>query len=47
VFRWIGVWWQLHIHIADILISFVLGGIFYLVVEAPTAHAIKILWKKS
>lgn len=44
--QWIDIWWEIHIHIADVLISFVIGGLFYLMIEAPTSRFVKVLFKK-
>lgn len=38
------IWWQLHIHVGDIFISIILSGIFYTLIEAPTAKVLGILW---
>lgn len=42
---WLGTLPQIHIYIADILISFALGAIFYLTVEAPTCQIVQMTWK--
>lgn len=43
--QWIGVWWEIHVHIADVVISFAVGGLFYLIVEAPTSRLVRLLFK--
>lgn len=43
--QWVDMWWQIHIHIADIFISFFIGTIFYLVIEAPTVQVVQLLFK--
>lgn len=40
---WVNIWWQIHINIADVIISFILGTIFYLIVEAPTVRLTRLL----
>lgn len=41
------IWWQIHIHVGDLTISLVLAAMFYILVEAPTANIIAIVWKQS
>lgn len=40
--QWVETWWQIHIHIGDIFISFFIATIFYLVVEAPTVRLVQL-----
>lgn len=41
------IWWQLHIHIGDVVISILLGMIFFLLVEAPTNQAVRIFCSRQ
>jgi hypothetical protein len=43
----VDTWWEIHILVGDIFISIALAAIFYIVVEAPTANVIAILWKQA
>lgn len=36
------IWWQIHIHVGDVVISIILGLILFLLVEAPTNQAVRI-----
>lgn len=45
--QWVNLWWQVHIHIADIVISFFIGFLFFLIVEAPTTNILKHLWRSK
>lgn len=42
-----GAWWRVHTITADVFISFVLGAIFYLVVEAPTGRLVKLCMNRN
>lgn len=46
-FVWFNAGWQFQIYIGDVFISFVLGLIFYLVVEAPTVNILAYFKKSS
>jgi peptidoglycan/LPS O-acetylase OafA/YrhL len=41
----VNMWWEIHIHFGDIVISLILGTIFHLLVEAPAAKLIDIVLK--
>lgn len=41
---WLPTCWHIHMYISDIIISFVLGTLFYLIVEAPIGHMIHMMW---
>lgn len=41
------IWWQLHIHIGDVVISSLLGMIFFLLVEAPTNQAVRLFCSRQ
>jgi peptidoglycan/LPS O-acetylase OafA/YrhL len=43
----INVWWEIHIHIGDIFISLLFGTIFYLMLEAPAARIIQMIFKEK
>lgn len=38
------LWWEMHTHIADLVVFFFVGGIFYLTIEAPAVKIVQILW---
>ena len=42
-----GCWWNLQIYTGDILFSYFLGLMVYLVIEAPTVKILEIVWRKS
>lgn len=42
--HWVNTWGQFPIYIADIGISTVLGTLFFLMIEAPTAGIIQLVW---
>lgn len=46
-FQLIGSWWKVHIQIGDIFICFFIGGLFYLIVEAPTAKLVQHFLARS
>lgn len=45
--QYVDTWWQIHIHIGDIIISFFLGGLFYLIVEAPASKLAKLFLARN
>lgn len=42
-----GAWWQIQIHVADIVFVTLIGAMFYLLIEAPTSNLLSILWKQK
>lgn len=40
---WMHAWWQIHIYIGDIAVSFILGVILYLCVEVPVSRVTQII----
>lgn len=44
--HWLNAWGQTTVYIGDVVISFVIGGIFYLLIEAPTVKALNLFWSQ-
>jgi hypothetical protein len=40
-------WWEIHIHIGDVVMCFIIGTIFYLVFEAPSTKIIQKIFTKE